>query len=79
MATLAGVGISLGIVLYLISDKSVPRKIVHLVALLLIVTLSALFGRSTTGIRIVQRLLYAAGFAWLIFIEMQPTVKETNS
>lgn len=69
MATLAGVGISVGILLYMFSNIPLRRKIVHLVALVLIVALSALFGMSTTGAGLVQRLLYLVGFAWLIYIE----------
>jgi len=79
MATLAGVGISLSVLLYMFSDNSLRRKMVHLAALVLIVALSALFGMSTTGAGVVQRCLYLMGFAWLIFIERQPGTGKPGS
>ena len=69
LATLAGVGISMSILLYVFSEAQVRRKFGHLTALVLVVALSALFGVSTTGAGIVQRGLYVVGFGWLIFIE----------
>jgi hypothetical membrane protein len=73
MATAAGAAISIAVVLYLVTDKSVRGKMAHLMALALIVALSALFGASPTGAGIVQRLLYMAGFAWLVYIELRPS------
>ena len=79
MAILAGVGISLGVLLYMLSENSLRRKIVHLAALVLIVALSALFGMSTTGAGVVQRCLYLVGFAWLIFIEPRPRTAKASA
>jgi hypothetical membrane protein len=79
MATHAGVGISLGILLYMLSDNSARGKIVHMVTLVLIVVLSALFGMSTAGAGVVQRFLYAVGFAWLIYIETWKVAGKVSS
>jgi hypothetical membrane protein len=79
MATLAGAGISLGILLYMLSDNPLRRKMAHLSALVLIVALSALFGMTTAGAGVVQRCLYIVGFAWLIYIEARPMPGQAGS
>ena len=72
-ATAAGVGISLAMLLYMLSEGAVRARAAHLAALVLTVVLSALFGMSKVGAGVVQRCLYAVGFAWLVYIEMGTT------
>jgi len=79
LATSAGVGISMSILLYMFGETQVRRKFGHLAALVLVVALSALFGLSGTGAGIVQRGLYVVGFGWLIFIETGATVGESKA
>lgn len=69
MAVLAGIAISAAMLSCAIVDAPVKRKIMHLAALLLVLTLSALFGESGARAGIVQRALYVVGFAWLVYVE----------
>ncbi|MBN2551083.1 MAG: DUF998 domain-containing protein [Anaerolineales bacterium] len=71
LATSAGVLLSLSMLLYMFLDSDMRRKFVHLVALILTVAISALFGMVSSGAGIVQRILYLVGFAWLVFIDWQ--------
>jgi hypothetical membrane protein len=68
-ATLAGLGISLGMLLYLVRPGPLRNKIPDLVALTLTLAFSALFGMATSGAGIWQRCLWAVGFVWLVYIE----------
>lgn len=79
VATAAGVGISVGVLAYMLSDSPPRRRIVHLAALVLIVGLSALFGMLAGGTGIAQRCLYIVGFAWLIYIDTGPVASKASS
>ncbi len=69
-ASVAGAGISFAAMTYALSDQPVQRRLIHAAALVGIVGLSALFGLSSTGAGVVQRLLYVVGFAWLVYMEV---------
>lgn len=69
-ATAAGVSISLAMVLYALTDKPAERRVYHALAAVLTLGLSALFGVWTAGAGIVQRLLWAVGFLWLILVDL---------
>jgi hypothetical membrane protein len=69
VATLAGVGLSLAMLLHAATPGSTRQRILHLVALVLTTAISALFGMATAGAGIWQRCLYLVGFAWLVYSE----------
>jgi hypothetical membrane protein len=81
VATAAGIGMTIAILLYGLTDKPMFKKFIHGTAFVLVVALSAIFGMLSGeagitgagigGAGIAQRLLYVAGFAWLIYIDIQ--------
>jgi hypothetical membrane protein len=68
VATVAGLALSLGILLHALTDTPNSRRIGHLVALVLVTGLSILFGRMPDLAGAIQRLLWCAGFAWLLYL-----------
>lgn len=73
LATAAGAALSIGILLFAVSDEPKPRRLVHGIGLLLVIGLSFLFGVLPTISGVIQRLLWAAGFAWLIYLGSSAT------
>ena len=67
-ATTAGVALSLGILLFALTDRPRSRQLAHLVTLVLITLLSALFGATPAAAGVFQRLLWIVGFGWLVFL-----------
>jgi hypothetical membrane protein len=68
-AQIAGIALSIGIIIYLILSPG-NKKFVHLLFFILIIGISALFGLSKNGVinidyGIVQRLLYGVSFIWI--------------
>lgn len=76
MATIAGFGLSLGILFYLFSEHKGWRKSIHFITLILIMGLSAWFGNAASHIGIIQRCLYLVGFSWLVFVEWSGDVTD---
>jgi hypothetical protein len=76
LATLAGVGISLAVFLSWLRDPEPRTRPWHLVALVLIVLLSAAVGMATREAGLIQRCLWVVGFSWLVYID-PPPVKDT--
>jgi hypothetical membrane protein len=73
-ATVAGAALSLGILLFALTDQPVWRKLVHAAALVLVTLISLFFANSEQYAGAIQRLLYLTGFAWLVFLDFsQPT------
>jgi hypothetical membrane protein len=72
-ATLAGVALSVAILWYAIAAPTPTQRITHIVFVLLIVGISATFGLAESGTLavgkgLVQRVLYAVAFIWLLMI-----------
>jgi hypothetical membrane protein len=67
-ATLAGVMLTLATLLYALTDAPPKRRAVHWIALALITGMSLAFGALPAIGGLLQRLLWAVGFAWLVFI-----------
>jgi hypothetical membrane protein len=73
-ATTAGVMLTLATLLYALTDAPRSRRIVHWIALALITLVSFLFGSLPAIGGMLQRLLWAVGFSWLVYLgtgEMQ--------
>jgi len=73
-ATLAGIGMSLGIVMQVVMSASNRERWMRIAFLLLVVGVSGLFGLAENHILqldkgIIQRILYLAGLAWLVYEE----------
>jgi hypothetical protein len=73
-ATLAGVGMSLGIVMQVVMSVSDRERWMRIAFLLLVVGVSGLFGLAENHILqldkgIIQRILYLVGLAWLVYEE----------
>ena len=66
-ATAAGV-ITVAILLYMLTEPANSRKVVHAIALLLTISVSALFFVLPVGSGAVQRLLWIIGFSWLVYL-----------
>ena len=73
-ATVAGVALSLGILLFALSDQPVWRRWVHAAFLVMITLISVLFALLSQYAGAVQRLLYLVGFAWLVFLDFGENV-----
>ena len=69
MATLAGVALSLAVLLCWLRDLRTGHRGWHGVALIGILGLSLAFGLAGRRAGLVQRALYLVGFAWLIYAE----------
>lgn len=73
-ATLAGIGMSLGIVAQVVMSASNRERWMRIAFLLLVVGVSGLFGFAENHIvqfdkGIIQRILYLVGLAWLVYEE----------
>ncbi len=71
-AQTAGIALSIGVLVYLLSAHG-NTKLLHLLFLILIIGISALFGLSKNEMinidyGIIQRSLYLVGFLWLLII-----------
>ena len=69
LAALAGLAISIAMLLFMLTDSLPGRKVVHLSALILTLLFSGAFTVFDSLAGIFQRFLYPVGFAWLIFLE----------
>jgi threonine/homoserine/homoserine lactone efflux protein len=58
----------MGILFFALTDAPKSRRIVHGLALLAVMGLSLLFNALPASAGAVQRLLWVAGFAWLIYL-----------
>lgn len=67
-AMIAGIALSTTLLLFAITDEDTPRKLIHVTVLAVIITLSIIFGIASSNVGIVQRIMYAVGFTWLILI-----------
>lgn len=67
-ATAAGVALSAAILLFAVTDAPKSRRVVHAIALILIMGLSFLFSTLPAISGAIQRLLWVAGFAWLVYL-----------
>ena len=73
-ATLAGIGMSFGIVMQVVMSASNRERWMRIAFLLLVVGVSGLFGLAENHIvqldkGIIQRILYLVGLAWLVYEE----------
>jgi hypothetical protein len=73
-ATLAGIGMSLGIVMQVVMSASNRERWMRIAFLLLVVGVSGLFGLAESQTLqldkgIIQRILYLVGLAWLVYEE----------
>lgn len=78
-ATAAGVGLSLAALGYALVDEPARRRIVHLAAFVAIIAISALVGTADVWAGVLQRCLWAVGFAWLLFVEWRRPPEEAVS
>ena len=69
-ATSAGVALTVGVLLYALTDTA--RRAGHLIALVLITGVSFLLGAVPTIGGVTQRLLWLVGFAWLVYLGPSP-------
>lgn len=67
-AMIAGFALSITLLLFAFTDEEIPRKLIHVTVLAVIITLSIIFGIASSNVGIVQRIMYAVGFTWLILI-----------
>jgi hypothetical membrane protein len=67
-ATTAGIGLSIALLIFTLTDKESRRKFIHTTFLLLVLVLSLLFGLFPAYAGIIQRSLYFVGFSWLVFM-----------
>jgi len=67
-AQIAGVAFSLALLLHGVADQEIWRKIGHAVTLIFVLASSIVFGLTSTNAGLVQRILYAGSFAWLVFL-----------
>lgn len=71
-ATTAGIAFSVALIMHMLIDPVIKRKYLHLTCLVLVISTSAAFGLATTHTGVIQRLLYASSFLWLIFVYHSP-------
>ena len=71
-ATLSGIAISTAMVAFAIMHRSSLPRIIDVVALVLTMLMSAAFFTFSDVAGVFQRLLWLAGFAWLILLEVPP-------
>ena len=67
-ATAAGIALVAATLVYALTDEPASRQRVHWSALLAITGISLLFGSLPAVAGATQRLLWAAGFAWLLYL-----------
>jgi len=67
-ATVAGITLVAATLVYALTDEPVSRRRVHWIALLAISGISLLFGSLTAVAGATQRVLWAVGFAWLLYL-----------
>lgn len=67
-AMLAGIGLSIAILVSGIIDESMARKIAHYCAFVFVIGMSISFGTVSSGIGIIQRVMYLGSFAWIVFL-----------
>lgn len=77
-ATIAGLCMSLGIIWQVVASSTPRERWLRILFLVLVMGISALFGLAENhiveiGKGVVQRALYLAGLAWLVFEEKQLT------
>lgn len=78
-ATTAGVALSAAMLLFALTDAPTSRRLIHAVALALIMLLSFLFGALPEAAGAIQRLLWVVGFAWLIYLgSATPSMVQTE-
>ena len=67
-AMIAGIGLSIAILVSGMIDESMFRKIAHFCAFIFVIGMSITFGGSSSGIGIIQRIMYLGSFAWIVFL-----------
>jgi len=67
-ATAAGIALTAAILVYAVTDTPNQRKIGHAVGLGLVMLFSLLFGLLPGVAGVMQRLLWVAGFSWLLYL-----------
>ncbi|MBE0670369.1 MAG: DUF998 domain-containing protein [Anaerolineales bacterium] len=77
-ATVAGFALTLAILMFTFTDIPNSRRIGHFIALVLVTVFSLLFGVFSNFAGIMQRLLWFAGFAWLLYIGFNPIPSGTS-
>ncbi len=78
-ATAAGIALSAAMLLFALTDTPASSRLIHAVALVLIMLLSFLFGALPEAAGAIQRLLWVVGFAWLIYLgSAAPASVQTN-
>jgi hypothetical membrane protein len=78
-ATIAGIGMTLGIMWQIVVSANNQERVIRILFLLLVVGFSALFGMAENGGMMIgkgifQRLLYLSGLAWLVYEELAPSL-----
>lgn len=68
IASVAGVFLSTGILLYMLTDTPDSRRVVHTIALVLVVGIAAAFFALPALAGALQRLLWVVGFVWLVYL-----------
>lgn len=75
-ATAAGIALSAGILLFMLTDAPNLRRAVHAIALVLTIGISFLFSALPTVLGAMQRLLWTVGFAWLVYLGSGATLSQ---
>jgi hypothetical membrane protein len=78
-ATIAGLAMTLGIILQIVSSANHSERAMRILFLFLVIGFSAMFGMAENQAvpidkGIIQRLLYLSGLAWLVYEELSPTL-----
>jgi hypothetical membrane protein len=68
-ATVAGFALTIAILMFTFTDAPNSKRIGHFIALVLVTVFSLLFGLLSNIAGIIQRLLWLAGFTWLLYID----------
>jgi hypothetical membrane protein len=75
-ATMAGFALTIAILMFTFTDVPNSKRIGHFVALISVTVFSLLFGVHSNFAGIIQRLLWFAGFTWLLYISFSPTPRD---
>jgi len=78
-ATVAGFALTTAILMFTFTDVPNSRKIVHFIALVLVTGFSLLFGVLPNVAGIMQRLLWVAGFSWLLYLGFNPIPRDHSN
>jgi hypothetical protein len=70
-AQIAGVALSIGLLIYGFTATNANLRIVHFVTFAFVIGFSALFGLMNSHVGLIQRIMYLGSFIWLIFFYNQ--------